>query len=150
LSVRAFGGGGDHRQGQPEKAAEPESACKESTSKTDVPCIHLVLSEAPSLRTSRSTKRRTTVTRGVRGPLDAKPVISPVAFRSPASCFFFSDDWLRHARSEDPSASLIFSNEAKRWLSASQVLDTICRIGQTQKTPEVRRPPGVLVTVRIS
>jgi hypothetical protein len=76
------------------------------------------------------------------GPRDAEPVISPVSCRSPVCRFFFSDDWLRHARFGDPSASLIFSNEAKRWLSASQVLDTICRIGQTQKTPRSPAPPG--------
>jgi hypothetical protein len=32
------------------------------------------------------------------GPTGAVPVVSPVAFRAPAWRFFFSDDWLRHAR----------------------------------------------------
>jgi hypothetical protein len=36
--------------------------------------------------------------------------------------------------------SLILSNEAKRWSSASLVLASICRAGRTQKTPRCQRP----------
>jgi hypothetical protein len=32
------------------------------------------------------------------GPTGAVPVVSPIAFRSPACRSFFGDDWLRHAR----------------------------------------------------
>jgi hypothetical protein len=39
------------------------------------------------------------------GPTGAVPVVSPVAFRSPACRFFFSDDWLRHARCGEPAAA---------------------------------------------
>jgi hypothetical protein len=40
------------------------------------------------------------------GPTGAEPVISPVAFRSPACRSSFSDDWLRHAHcGETPSAA---------------------------------------------
>jgi hypothetical protein len=40
-----------------------------------------------------------------RGPRDAEPVISPVAFRSPACRSSFSDDWLRHERSGSTGGS---------------------------------------------
>jgi hypothetical protein len=40
--------------------------------------------------------------------------------------------------------SLILSNEAKRWSSASLVLTAICRTGQTQKTPRGQCPRGLV------
>jgi hypothetical protein len=43
--------------------------------------------------------------RRVAGPTGAVPVVSPVALRSPACGFFFSDDWLRHARCGEPATA---------------------------------------------
>jgi hypothetical protein len=43
--------------------------------------------------------------RRVAGPTGAVPVVSPVAFRSPVCRFFFSDDWLRHARFGEPRSA---------------------------------------------
>jgi hypothetical protein len=65
----------------------------------------LVLSGARDSRAQRGPRRGTTFTHCVRGPRDAEPVISPVAFRPPACGFFFSDDWLRHARSGEPQSA---------------------------------------------
>jgi hypothetical protein len=46
------------------------------------------------------------------GPTGAVPVISPVAFRSPACHSSFSDDWLRHARFGEPASGAATAGSA--------------------------------------
>jgi hypothetical protein len=53
-------------------------------------------------RALRGTRRGVPVGGALGGPRNAEPVISPVAFRSPACRHSFSDDWLRHARCGKP------------------------------------------------
>jgi hypothetical protein len=76
------------------------------------------------------TRRGEPATWGVRGPRDAEPVISPIAFRSPACRSFFSDDWLRHAPSREPLQ--------RRLASATRLPENFVR----QQRPWGRRPRG--------
>jgi hypothetical protein len=63
-----------------------------------------VLSGARDSRAPRCTRRGRNGSACHSGPTGAVPVVSPVAFRSPACRFFFSDDWLRHARFGEPGS----------------------------------------------
>jgi hypothetical protein len=56
------------------------------------------------------------------GPTGAVRVVSPVAFRAPASRFFFSDDWLRHARfGESATATAAAAGTGSGTAAASSV-----------------------------
>jgi hypothetical protein len=64
-----------------------------------------VLSGARESRAPRSTRKGAGAGGAPWGPRDAEPVISPVSCRSPVCRFFFSDDWLRHARFGEPHSA---------------------------------------------
>jgi hypothetical protein len=62
-------------------------------------------SEGPENRVRREARVGANRRRGApAGPTGAVPVISPVAFRSPACHSSFSDDWLCHARFGEPAS----------------------------------------------
>jgi hypothetical protein len=89
------------------------------------PCAQIPIGGPERQTTDRSTGPETLVLRGAqvggapRGPRDAEPVISPVSFRSPACRLIFSDDWLRHARPEEPLQ--------RRPASATRVAENLAR-----------------------